>query len=165
MNQTIQDLVEALREQLKTSGEMLAVLEQQQDCVVRRATEQILRSVSEVQRQVAVLQQHRDRCEQCRKALAANLQLSDKTEYGQLIAQAPEEYRPLLKALLDENRELLLRIQRRTRQNHLLLSRSLQLMQQLLATLFPACQTAVYSGKGELSLTPVARQPLYDAIG
>ncbi len=42
-----------------------------------------------------------------------------------------------MQALVQENNELLVRVQQRARQNHLLLLRSLELMQKLINSLFP----------------------------
>jgi flagellar biosynthesis/type III secretory pathway chaperone len=63
----------------------------------------------------------------------------------------PPDYRPLAKALVDENNELLARVQQRARQNHLLLRRSLDLMQQLLHSLMPTAHSSVYDQQGQTS--------------
>ena len=47
MNDLLHNLIEALREELKQYGEMLAVLEQQQDSVVRRQVDDLLRNISQ----------------------------------------------------------------------------------------------------------------------
>ncbi len=59
-----------------------------------------------------------------------------------LIPLLPADYRPLVQALVDENNELLVRVRQRARQNHLLLSRSVELMQGLLNTLLPVARNA-----------------------
>ena len=56
----------------------------------------------------------------------------------ELIPLLPEEYGPLLRALIDENNELLLRVQQRARLNYLLLiSVASTCMQRFINTLAP----------------------------
>ena len=55
--------------------------------------------------------------------------------FADLIPLLPADYRPLLQALVEENNELLVRVRQRARQNHLMLRRSVELMQELLNTL------------------------------
>ncbi|HWY31761.1 MAG TPA: flagellar export chaperone FlgN, partial [Candidatus Acidoferrum sp.] len=47
MNDLLHNLIEALREELKQYGEMLAVLEQQQDSVVQRQVNELLQNISQ----------------------------------------------------------------------------------------------------------------------
>jgi flagellar biosynthesis/type III secretory pathway chaperone len=56
----------------------------------------------------------------------------------------------LIQALVDENNELLVRVRQRARQNHLLLSRSAELMRGLLDTLLLSRETRVYNGNGTI---------------
>ena len=51
--------------------------------------------------------------------------------FAAIIPLLPPDYRPLVQALVQENNELLARVHQRTRQNHLLLSHAVELMQQL----------------------------------
>jgi len=45
------------------------------------------------------------------------------------------------------------------------LRRSVELMQELLRTLFPARQTSVYNGSGHKRGQVLAARPLYNAVG
>ena len=47
----------------------------------------------------------------------------------------PPHYRPLVHALISENNELIERIKLRAQQNHLLMSRSLELMQRFISSM------------------------------
>jgi len=75
------------------------------------------------------------------------------------------ENRWLVNALVEENNSLLLRVQQRARQNHLLLNRSLELMQRLIATLLPVDRTTMYSGAGALFAPSLPKRALYEAVG
>src|SRR5689334_25193181 len=129
MTESIQQLIVALREELQQYGEMLALLDRQQQLVVVRAGNEVFQSVGQIEAQATVIAGARVRREECRRQAAKKLGRSEDTPFTDLIPLLPAEYRPLVKALVDENNELLVRVQQRARQNHLLLSRSLELMQ------------------------------------
>ena len=59
----------------------------------------------------------------------------------------PEAYRPLVSALVEENNQLLARVRQRARQNHILLSRSLELMEKFINS-FCACSVPTYNETG-----------------
>jgi hypothetical protein len=88
-----------------------------------------------------------------------------EASFAALTPCAPAHYQPLLKALVEENNQLLMRVQQRARQNHLLLSRSLELMQNFLSTMFPAARATAYTGEGTLFSTALPNRPLYEAVG
>jgi flagellar biosynthesis/type III secretory pathway chaperone len=165
MTPILEPLIEALREELKQYGEMLALLDQQQEFVLSRAVDEVLSTVSAVNLQSATVQQARHHREQCQHELAATFQLPCSASFLQIIPALPEDYRPLIQALVHENNELLLRIQRRVRQNHLLLSRCLDLMQRFMNTLFPGLRPTLYTGTGSLLSATIPPTARYEAVG
>jgi hypothetical protein len=166
MTDLIQNLVECLREELKQYGEMLALLDQQQAMLVHRSTQQLLENVAAIDAQGAAIRAARLEREQRRLRLSRHLALPDNAAMSVLSSRLPAVYQPLVQALLQENNDLLRRVQHRVRQNHLLLHRALQLMQHLIHSLAPAAGTPVYNDAGTL-LAPAGGPPqsLYDAIG
>jgi flagellar biosynthesis/type III secretory pathway chaperone len=144
---TLKRLINLLREELKNYGEMLARLDHQQELVLHRSSDDLLASVASVQAQAAAIQQARALREQMQLTLARELVL-DAPTFSQLIRALPADYQPLVSALVDENNELLIRVQQRARQNHLLLARSMESMQRLINSLIPAPATLVYNGIG-----------------
>ena len=165
MTDSIQQLITALREELQQYGEMLALLDRQQQMVVARAGAEVFQSVGQIQAQAAVILGARVRREECRRHTAKKLGRPEETLFADLLPRLPAEYRPLIKALVEENNELLVRVQQRARQNHLLLSRSLELMQGLLNSLFPAGETRVYNGNGGMQKRAGASRALYEGVG
>ena len=162
---SIEPLIAALREELQHYGEMLALLDRQQEQVKARSAGEIFQSISLIQAQAAAIQAARQHREQCRAATARACRLPDHAPFTDLIPLLPPDYRPLLRALVDENNQLLGRVRQRARQNHVLLRRSVELMQELLRTLFPARQTSVYNGNGHRRGQILNARPLYDAVG
>jgi|SRR5581483_839596 len=165
MIEYIQQLIGALREELQQYGEMLALLDRQHQFIMVRAAEDVFQSISPIQAQGSVLQNARAHREKCRGIIALALQQPESAGFAALIPLLPSDYRPLLKALVDENNELLVRVRQRARQNHLLLSRSLELMQGLLNTLLPARETRVYNDHGNMHTHTIATRSFYDAVG
>ena len=77
----------------------------------------------------------------------------------------PDDYRPLVRALVEENNELLMRVQQRARQNHVLLSRSVDLMQRFIATLIPSEKLTRYNEAGTVSTPGLPHRTMYEAVG
>src|SRR3954467_14254943 len=115
----LQNLIAALREELHEYGEMLARLDEQQELVMKRDAEGVLASVSTIQDQSAVIQRAREIREGRQNELSQKLGFANGCEFSKIVPQLPEDYRPLVNALVQENNALLARIQHRARQNHL----------------------------------------------
>ncbi|MBM3879970.1 MAG: flagellar protein FlgN [Verrucomicrobia bacterium] len=164
MTDRLPALIDALRDELQHYGEMLALLDQQQESVVARAANDLLQTVSAINGHGSQIQQARERREQRRREVAGQLGLPPDAHFSDLIPRLPEDYRPLLQALVHENNELLSRVQQRARQNHLLLTRSLDLMQRFVNTLFGAGHTSTYDGNGGLIPPGLPVRSLYEAV-
>jgi flagellar biosynthesis/type III secretory pathway chaperone len=161
----LQNLIAALREELHEYGEMLARLDEQQELVMRREADGILQSVATIQDQGVVIQRARQIREDRQNELAQKVGLTAPAEFSQMLPRMPEDYRPLVDALVQENNALLMRIQQRARQNHMLLRQSLDLMQRFLSTLFPSHEPRVYNGGGQMFARPAAGVSMYEAVG
>ncbi len=167
MNETLSNLIEALRDELKEYGELLALLDQQQGLIVQRASEDLLGCVARIEAETETLHELRERRDRLRCCLALELGCSPSCPFTELIGLAPGDYRGLLQALVDENNQLLYRVQQRTRQNHLLLTRSMDLMQRLIRSLSPdsASSGAVYSSNGVRPGFALPCRGIYEAVG
>jgi flagellar biosynthesis/type III secretory pathway chaperone len=163
--ESLQPLIGALREELQQYGEMLALLDRQQEQVKARAATEIFQSISLIQAQATAIQGARELREKCRGSTALTCQQPENTPFSHLIPLLPSDYRPLIAALVDENNHLLSRVRQRARQNHILLRRSVELMQELLRTLFPSRQNSVYDGAGLKRGHFLNERPLCNAVG
>ena len=120
MKELIQNLIEALREELKQYGEMLALLDHQQKlAAVHRQSPELLDSIGAVNAQAEAIRVARQEREQRRRHLARTLALGETSGFGELTPRLPRDYQPLVQALVQENNELLIRVQQRALQNHL----------------------------------------------
>jgi flagellar biosynthesis/type III secretory pathway chaperone len=160
MKRELENLIQTLREELTQYGELLALLEQQQDLIVNRSAEGLLENLGAINAQIPIVSAARQRRQQLRSELATAAGQPVAVSFRSLIALAPQEYRPLLEALVDEVNDLLQRAQQRLRQNHLLLSRSLDLMQQMFLSLFPSSSRGQAYNKAGAVKTPVVSQSL-----
>ena len=165
MKELLSNLIEALREELKQYGEMLALLDQQQALVMRRRTAELPDNVSSVNAQAAVLAVARQEREQRQRHIARALAVPETSGFVGLIPQLPADYQPIIGALVAENNELLTRVQSRVRQNHLLLSHCVELMQQLIHVIFPSSSPVTYNETGRRPVPETNPQSLYQAVG
>jgi flagellar biosynthesis/type III secretory pathway chaperone len=163
MNELIQNLVESLREELKQYGELLALLDVQQEQVVRRLAAELLETVAAISAQGEAIRSARREREQRQRDLSLSLSLPGEALFAQLVPLLPAAYRPLVVALVDENNQLLTRVRQRARQNHLLLRRSLELMEQFLHTLCGA-GAPTYNELGTVAAPGSPGRALYEGI-
>ncbi|MSU62212.1 MAG: hypothetical protein EXS31_07430 [Pedosphaera sp.] len=165
MTEPINDLIVALREELQQYGELLVLLNRQQEQVIARASDEVVQSVSDIQSQARVVQQARVQREGRQKSVARRFAVAENAAFVTLIALMPQDYQPLVEALVNENNDLMRRVQKRARQNHLLLSRSLELMQRFMGMLFPTREVQMYNDHGGRHAQLVSSRPIYEAVG
>ena len=165
MNEALEKLIQALREELQQYGEMLARLDQQQEHVMHRASENLLEATAGIEVQSQAMQQTRKTRTDAQAEVSRSLGFESDAMFAQIIPKLPANYRPLVQALVQENNESLGRIHQRSRQNHLLLCRSLELMSRLLGNLLPGSSSPVYSGNGNITTGNFPAHAMYQAIG
>jgi hypothetical protein len=160
----VNNLIAALREELQQYGEMLARLDEQQQHVIRRAAHAALESVPRIEAQSAVLAQVREARSSALKDLCDSTGLPESSGFKEVLPSVPSDYRPLLDALVEENNELLLRIHQRARQNHILLTRTVESMQHVINSLGLHRSTPVYNEGGSVFLQASRQPALYEAV-
>jgi len=165
MIEALQPLIHSLREEMQHYGEMLALLDQQQESAIHRMADEMLACTGAIQNQAAVIQHARKSREKHQRTLACELCIMETSTFVELIPLLPADYRPLVQTLVEENNALLTRVQQRARQNHLVLSRSVELMQQFMGQLFPTSETRVYDERGGHLSHSLPTPPLYEAVG
>jgi flagellar biosynthesis/type III secretory pathway chaperone len=161
----INSLIEALRDELQQYGEMLALLDQQQEHITQRAADEVLHSAVAVTEQMDRIRAARAQRETRQRELAAALQCEPDASFANLLPRLPQAYQPAVSALVQENNDLLARVQQRARQNHLLLCRAVELMQQFVQGLAAAHPPPIYTGCGLLQPSPTPPSPIYEAVG
>ena len=165
MTAILSRLLDGLRQELHQYGEMLALLDQQREYVMARTGDRVLQSVASINEQTGRIQAARDQRLACQRELAQALGQTGDAAFETLLPLLPETHRFAVSTLVRENNDLLARVQQRARQNHLLLSRSLELMQRFLSALMPGGQPTIYNEEGSLQTAPPPAQVLYEATG
>ena len=165
MTQLLQNLIESLREELKQYGELLAQLDHQQELVMHRQARDLLHGVTAINMQADTVQAVRREREQHQRHVAQHFQLGEAATFAEMLPLFPAHYRPLIQALVAENNELLLRVQQRARQNQLLLSHAVELMQKFINVLLPGAGPATYNDAGRLPASSLSPNALYEAVG
>ena len=164
-NDDINQLIESLREEMTQYGELLALMQEQQELIINRQPQELLANLNEVNGQMEKIATARQAREQARVALTTQLGATQETTFKQMTGQLPEEYQPLLEALVDEINALLQQVQKWLRQNHLLLKRSLDLMQDILQNVFPTqASPKTYGRQGAVSPVNPPPSTLYEGI-
>src|SRR5205814_1991817 len=130
-----------------------------------RAADDLLRTVAAINSQSSAIHSARQHRQSCQRELAAVLEEPADAPFADLIPLLPQEYRPLMHALVDENNQLLLRVQQRARQNHLLLNRSVDLMERFINTLVPGSRAPTYDEAGHLFSAALPSRAIYEAVG
>ena len=143
----LEQAIEALRDELQQYGEMLALLEAQHEIVARRSSGPVLTSIAEVETQRFTIEAARRRRETLQKQLAWALGRPDSDTFRQLLPLVPDEYRPLVAALVEEINELLGRVQGRAEQNRAQLQRAIELMEQFISSLSRQAQSTLSAGE------------------
>ncbi len=147
-----QSIADCLRAELAEYGGLLALFDEQQKCLFGREANEVLRLSAVIEEQVHAL----DLCRRDREAVVAtfaaahgqpvNATLRSLLPLIELAAQ------PLLVALIDEINHLLHRVRRTTRHNHTLLSRLVEVHQDVLQQIRPNVFSKTYSPAGRLSI-------------
>jgi len=166
MNEELNNLITALREELTQYGEVLALMQEQQQFIINRSANELLLNLNVVNEQMEKVSVARNHREACRRALVATLGATEETTFRQMTEMLSPEVQPLLNALVEEINQLLQHIQKWLRQNHMLLSRSLDLMKQIMKGMFPSSSATAGTYGREGQVSPVTPPPstLYEGI-
>jgi flagellar biosynthesis/type III secretory pathway chaperone len=165
MNTTWETVAESLREEVQEYGGLLRLFEEQQDCVFHREPGRLLELIESIKDATEQAEDARRRRENCVSSFASGLGRAADSTLRSLLPYIDDQARPLLEALIDEVNRLIHRVRRITRQNHLLLSRTLELQQGLLRQFYPGAFTSTYSARGRLSLAAPGPLAAYRAAG
>ena len=150
MTATLEQVIEALRNELQQYGEMLALLEAQHAAVARRESGSVLTSVTGIEAQSGAIQDARRTRETHQRQLAWALGRPDSITFQELLPLLPDDYRPLVSALVLEINQLLARVRQFAEHNHSQIRRSLELMDRFLVT---------FATAGEALQLPPAQNP------
>ena len=76
----------------------------------------------------------------------------------------PDDYQPLVKALIEENNHSVMRIGRIAKQNHVLLSRSIEMVNSLIRNICPDVTPNIYDQRGGVKQQTVSVGPAVEHV-
>jgi flagellar biosynthesis/type III secretory pathway chaperone len=165
MNITWEIVADRLRDEVQEYGGLLRLFEEQQECVFNRDPERLLQLIETIKGATERAEDARRQRENCVRSFAAGLGRAADATLRSLLPCIDDHARPLVEALIDEVNRLIHRVRRITRQNHLLLSRTLELQQGLLRQFYPGAFTSTYSSHGRVSVAAGGPLAAYRATG
>src|SRR5260370_38795054 len=102
----LQKLIEALRNELQQYGEMLALLDHQQELVDQSGADDILHSISAINSQSATIQTAREKRQSIQQQLAQSMNQPADSTFPHPMPLLPAPHPPPVGALVQENNEL-----------------------------------------------------------
>lgn len=160
---TLQKLIEALRNELQQYGEMLALLDQQQQLIRSCGADDIQRSIETISAQSGAIQAARQSREALQQEIARSVSQAEQSTFAELLPLLPPPYQPLVSALIRENNELLQRVRQSAQKNQAMLRQSLDYMQRFVSALAGTDQPII-AGEPHPLLPVQTGSPLYEAI-
>ncbi|MGH8018579.1 MAG: flagellar protein FlgN [Opitutaceae bacterium] len=161
-----QPLADVLRAELQEYGGLFNLLGSQQDRIMARRNDDVLSLNEEIEAQTNTVSELRARREAMVRELGERVQAARPDRMRDLIPHFPEVARPLAEALITDINHMVRRIRQKARQNHLLLSRAMELTEETLRMLQPENFTRTYERTGKVAR---GRRPAianrYQAVG
>jgi hypothetical protein len=164
MTAILQNLINALREELQQYGEMLALLDCQSEIGRSPGSDDLLQSISSINAQSAIIQLSRQSREDWQRQLTQHLELAEGANFAEILPRLPEPYRPLVVALVQENNQLLSRVRERAEENRILLRRTLEMLQQFLSSLARPDHTGLATCEETDVIAELPGDSVYQAI-
>lgn len=147
MNASLENVVEALRNELQQYGELLALLEAQLGSLKRHEPSQALDTAIALEAQRLRLEAARCQRQDAHRKLAWSAGRPDAATFQALQDAVPRQYQELLDALIQDINHAIAQTQERVMANHSLLCRALDRTEQLLATISPQGDSALLAGE------------------
>jgi flagellar biosynthesis/type III secretory pathway chaperone len=145
-------IADCLRQELADYGGLLHLFDQQQRALLARDADGVLAHVAAIEEQAQALAGCRSRREAAVAAFAVVNNRPATATLRSLLPLVAAEARPLLEALASEVNRLIHRVRQTSRQNHLMLARTVELNQETLQLLRPESFSKTYSPAGRVSV-------------
>ncbi|MCX6945756.1 MAG: flagellar protein FlgN [Verrucomicrobiota bacterium] len=146
-------IADCLRQELADYGGLLHLFEQQQRRLFERDPHAVMSLGGVIEEQARSVAGCRLRREQAVASLAMELGQPRQSTLRSLLPHIERSARPLLEALIGEVNALLFRVRLISRHNHTLLTRAVEVHQEVLQQLRPNSFTKTYSPAGRVSVT------------
>ena len=143
---------------------LMAMLEQQQQLVIERNAEGIQAIAEKIDHESTILEQCKASREGIQKTIAKDLGLANDNDFQKIVPKLPDDYQPLVKALIEENNHSVMRIGRIAKQNHVLLSRSIEMVNSLIRNICPDVTPNIYNQRGGMMRQALSMGPAIEHV-
>jgi flagellar biosynthesis/type III secretory pathway chaperone len=150
MNNDWNNIADCLRGEISEYGALLNAFEAQQRALFARDSEGVLRISGEIEDQVRVIRDTRDRRERAVAAFAISNDRPQTATLRSLIDLFEAAAQPLIEALIKEVNVLIHRVRRINRHNHMLLARTVAAHRETIRMLRPGSYDSTYTASGRI---------------
>ena len=148
----LRELLGAMNAELVEVRALLSAFADQQEAIVHRKPARVAASVQVVEKMVVKLRQARSRRDALLGQVARGLKAPVGTSISVLLRAFPVGVRPEVARLIEENVRLGQEVRRKASQNQVLLSRSIEVIQDILRAVEPTSVSRTYGENGRMSL-------------
>lgn len=145
-----EEFINCLRSEVEAYGALLAQIERQQRGLFRPDPSTIVDMAETVEAAVRHTDEIRTRRERFQTELARQVGMEDFTTLRHLLPHFPEVFVPMLESFSREINRLIHTVRRRSRQNHSLLSRALQIHRDAMDAMRPGENVPTYGESGKI---------------
>ena len=146
-----ESVVEALREELKEYGAFLNLLTEQQQLIMCRKAQEVYDYNALIEEQIGRTTELRLSREGLVREFGREIGFEGDATVKRLMVYFPETAQHLLQALIDEIYKTVQNIERRSRQNQMLIKRAMEVTEKVLEILQPRLGVKTYNPKGKVS--------------
>lgn len=147
-----EQIIAALRAELEEYGGLMNCFDAQQNAILARDPDAVLAADESIGAQLIATRDRRKQRERLVAELAALGELPPESSLRELTPLFREPMRPLVQALIAEVNRLITRARRRAQQNQMLLARTIEVTQEIVAHLNPGVVTRTYSPQGRMNI-------------
>lgn len=150
MNDSLDALADALRDEIEHHGHLLGLLGDQQDGLLRPMPDEVLAQAQQIEQAARVAHRFRIRREQLVQTVAGVYNRPRTITLLRLLPDFPAEVQPMFDSLVKEVNRLVHQTRRLARQNQHLLARTVEVHRETLRVLRPDLFSPTYDRRGGL---------------
>jgi hypothetical protein len=147
----LRELLGAMNAELVEMRALVAAFADQQDAIVHRKPARVIVSVQEVEKCVAGLREARAKRDGILERVARGVGAPPRTSIAVLVRVFPSAVRSAVSRLIEENVRLGREVRRKASQNQVLLTRSIEVIHEILRAVQPSSVSRIYGEDGRMS--------------
>jgi uncharacterized protein YidB (DUF937 family) len=150
----LDELTTIPRKELEEYGALLALLVEQQEYILQRNPDTLMKTNDEVEAQMQANHRLLEQRKGLLRDLSKQLGQEEESTVSQLIPNLPESQRPMFESLTTEINSLISNARRKVKQNQVLLSRLSEVTSEILDAVAPEGSiTKTYDRRGDLNVS------------